>query len=257
MASKRSTSGCLNMCSATLLGICSKTKRLKAMSKRVLTRMESIRRKRVIAGLLVAATVGIVVFVVANAPEPKQSTQQTQQTVSKPVQAIEPPLTNETVVITKSVALIHATIEPETPVVYDPVREDIPLDAETQKLLYQACDATGIQYELALSVIKKETDFRNIVGDSGNSIGYMQIQPRWHGERMERLGVSDLADPYGNFLVGCDYLAELMGKEYGLEWALHAYNGGPSYANKMAKAKKVSQYAEDVLNYMNKIMEDF
>ena len=134
---------------------------------------------------------------------------------------------------------------------FDPVREDIPLDAETQRLLWQACEETGIQYELALAVIWQETDFRNIKGDGGASAGYMQIQRRWHEDRMERLGVTDLTDSYSNFLVGCDYLAELIEKDRGLEWALHAYNGGPSYANKMAKAGKISQYAKDVLNYLN------
>jgi hypothetical protein len=140
--------------------------------------------------------------------------------------------------------------EPEV-VAVDPVREDIPLDADTQRLLYRACDETGIEYELALAVIRQETNFQNIVGDGGNSIGYMQVQPRWHNRRMERHGVSDLADPYGNFLVGCDYLAEMIGQGRGIEWALHAYNGGPTYANKMAKAGQVSEYAENVLNYMN------
>ena len=82
--------------------------------------------------------------------------------------------------------------EPE-PEESTPVREDIPLDAETQTLLYQACDETGVQYELALAVVWKETRFQNINGD----------------------------------------------------------NGGPSYANKMAAANKVSQYVSDVLNYMN------
>lgn len=124
---------------------------------------------------------------------------------------------------------------------FDPVREDIPMDAELQRLLYQACGETGIRYELALAVIWKETDFRNIRGDGGDSIGYMQVQPRWHSKRMERLGVSDLSDPYGNFLVGCDFLFELLEK-YELTDALTAYNSG---------RPGNSQYAKDVLNYMN------
>lgn len=134
-----------------------------------------------------------------------------------------------------------------------PVREDIPLDAEIQLLLYQVCGEAEIPYELALAVLWQETNFRNLIGDDGDSFGYMQVQPRWHSDRMERVGVTDLMDPYGNFLVGCDYLAELMEKGRGLEWALMAYNGGPSYANEMAKAGKVSQYAKDVLNYMNEL----
>ncbi len=123
---------------------------------------------------------------------------------------------------------------------YDPVRDDVPMDAELQRLLYQACVETGIRYELALAVIWQETDFRNVVGDGGESFGYLQVQPRWHGERMERLGVTDLSDPYGNFLVGLDFLYELVGK-YELADALTKYNSGRT-GN--------SQYAESVLNYM-------
>lgn len=131
--------------------------------------------------------------------------------------------------------------------VFDPVRDDVPLDAETQRLLYEACGETGIRYELALAVIWQETDFRNVVGDDGASYGYMQVQPKWHENRMERLGVTDLADPYGNFLVGCDFLAELV-ERYDIVDALTKYNSGKT-GN--------SQYAQSVLNYMNILTEEF
>lgn len=161
--------------------------------------------------------------------------------------------------VTAPEAVVVTVAEVEAvPMERAPVRGDVPLDAETQRLLWQACEETGIVYELALAVIWKETEFRNITGDDGASAGYMQVQQRWHMDRMERLGVTDLSDPYGNFLVGCDYLAELANRGRGIEWMLHAYNGGPSYANKMAKAGKVSQYAKDVLNYMKFLtMEEF
>ena len=120
-------------------------------------------------------------------------------------------------------------------------RSDVPLDGETQALLHSACEEAGITYELALAVIRQETEFRNVIGDNGDSIGYMQIQPRWHEERMERLGVTDLTDPYSNFRVGCDFLAELLSK-YTLEEALTAYNSG--------KPGK-SEYATSVMNYMD------
>jgi soluble lytic murein transglycosylase-like protein len=119
-------------------------------------------------------------------------------------------------------------------------REDVPLDGDTQAFLRAACEETGIPYELALAVIRQETEFRNVTGDDGRSVGYMQVQRRWHEDRMARLGVTDLADPYGNFRVGCDYLAELLGK-YPLEEALTAYNSG--------KPGK-SAYASNVLTYM-------
>ena len=120
-------------------------------------------------------------------------------------------------------------------------RSDVPLDGDTQALLHAACEEAGITYELALAVIRKETGFQNVMGDNGNSYGYMQIQPRWHKERMERLGVTDLTDPYSNFRVGCDFLSELLSK-YTLEEALTAYNSG--------KPGK-SEYATSVMNYMD------
>lgn len=120
-------------------------------------------------------------------------------------------------------------------------RSDVPLDGDTQALLHAACEEAGITYELALAVIRQETEFRNVIGDNGDSIGYMQIQPRWHKDRMERLGVTDLTDPYSNFRVGCDFLAELLSK-YTLEEALTAYNSG--------KPGK-SEYAASVMNYMD------
>lgn len=125
-------------------------------------------------------------------------------------------------------------------------RSDVPLDGDTQALLHSACEEAGITYELALAVIRKETGFQNVMGDNGNSYGYMQIQPRWHKERMERLGVTDLTDPYSNFRVGCDFLAELLSK-YTLEEALTAYNSG--------KPGK-SEYATSVMNYMEEYNYD-
>ena len=123
------------------------------------------------------------------------------------------------------------------------LRDDIPLDYDTQALLRAACDETGVEFELALAVVWRETTFRNVVGDDGNSFGFMQVQPRWHRARMERLGVTDLMDPAGNFRVGCDYLAELLTK-YPLEQALTCYNTGrPGY----------NQYARDVVGYLEEL----
>lgn len=119
-------------------------------------------------------------------------------------------------------------------------RDDVPLDYDTQALLRAACEEFGVEYELALAMIWRETTFRNVVGDGGESYGYMQVQPRWHAERMERLGVTDLMDPLGNFRVGCDYMAELLEK-YELPEALTAYNTGSPGHN---------QYAADVIGYM-------
>ena len=218
-----------------------------AANRRILNRQRTreeraYRKQRIIFLLCTAVWLVIVIWLLtslqaeesAPAVDVAQSDSVVVQLIPEPVVAIE-----------DEVAEVEAM-----PMERDPVRDDIPLDAETQLLLWQACEETGVVYELAMAVIWQETDFRNIKGDDGASAGYMQVQERWHRERMKRLGVTDLTDPYSNFLVGCDYLAELANKDRGTEWMLHAYNGGPSYANEMAKAGSVSKYAANVLNYM-------
>lgn len=122
-------------------------------------------------------------------------------------------------------------------------REDVPMEREVQKALYEACTETGLRYELMLAVVRKETDYRNVTGDGGESYGYCQVQPRWHKERMERLGVTDLMDPASNFRVACDYLAELL-ERYELPQALTAYNSGKPGE---------SEYAETVIGYMEEL----
>ena len=131
------------------------------------------------------------------------------------------------------------------------IREDIPLDNETQILLRAACDEFGVEYELALAVIWKETTFRNIMGDEGKAYGYFQVWPRWHSDRMAKLGVTDLNDPYSNFRVGLDYLSELIDAYDGnVEMALMAYNAGITGANKHWFSKGIysNDYSKAVLS---------
>lgn len=137
--------------------------------------------------------------------------------------------------------LVAAEPEEEQARIYD----SISLSEELQLLVWQACEETGCPYELALSVIYCESSYRNVNGDGGNSIGYMQIQPRWHQARMEKLGVTDLSDPLSNFRVGCDLLAELLDK-HSVEDALSVYNTGGTGHRK---------YANKVLGYMEETFE--
>lgn len=125
---------------------------------------------------------------------------------------------------------------------------DVPLEDELQSFIFGRCERHGIDPAIVFAMIEKESRYRSdAIGDRGNSLGLMQIQPRWHGERMARLGCEDLLDPYQNVEVGIDYLSELVSMGRGLEWALMAYNGGYSYANGFVERGEVSKYAREVL----------
>lgn len=122
------------------------------------------------------------------------------------------------------VSAAPVTEEPKTPEWYI---EDLPLDRDLQKALWDACLEFGIDYALALAVVGQETGYQNRTGDGGNSIGYFQVQPKWWGELMERIGVNDLTDPAQNFRAGCAILRELLLRYDGsVTDALTAYNSG-------------------------------
>lgn len=106
------------------------------------------------------------------------------------------------------------------------LRDDIPLSYELQAMLYGACLEFEIDFDLALAVVEQETDFRNIVGDDGAAVGYMQIQDRWWSGLMEEIGARDLTQPEDNFRTGCAILRQLLDKHGNIEDALSAYNTG-------------------------------
>lgn len=132
--------------------------------------------------------------------------------------------------------------------------DDIPLTHEEQDCLQVACEEFNVPYALALGLIEKETRFQNLIGDDGASAGYMQIQQKWHWDRMERLGVTDLMEPRGNFRVGCDFLSELYEKYNDWSMALTVYNFGhyPGYITDYAKGvmENYARWQEIVENYI-------
>ena len=98
-------------------------------------------------------------------------------------------------------------------------------------------------------MINRESAYdANALGDNGDSYGLMQVQPKHHYSRMIKLHCTNLYNPIHNTTVGIDYLSELIGKDKGIVWALMAYNGGESYANRMTAAGQISEYAESILN---------
>lgn len=129
---------------------------------------------------------------------------------------------------------------------------DVPLEKELQDYIFDICDSYNVDPELIVSMIFHESSFRSgVIGtnDSGYSYGLMQIMPRWNQDRMDRLKCQDLLDPYQNVLVGTDLIAEYIEKGRGVEWALMAYNGGPSYADRKASEGTVSTYATRITAY--------
>lgn len=134
---------------------------------------------------------------------------------------------------------------------------DVPLSDDLQLYISRLCDQYGVDMSLVLAIIGQESNYRpDAVGDNGNSLGLMQIQPRWHQSRMDKLGVTDLLDPYQNVTVGIDLLAELISENKGMEWAVTAYNAGADTADYNKTIGTRTEYTESVMMLREMIEND-
>lgn len=124
----------------------------------------------------------------------------------------------------------------------------VALDHDIQIHIIRTCEEYGVDPAIVIAMIDRESDFRaDAVGDNCNSFGLMQIQERWHEERMERLGCDDLMNPYQNVTVGIDYLCELLNRYDGdMEKALVAYNQGSFKGTVTEYAKAVMEKAGEL-----------
>lgn len=133
---------------------------------------------------------------------------------------------------------------------------DVPLAEELQLHIIRLCEEYGIDPALVIAMIRYESSYNaNAVGDGGDSIGLMQIQPRWHSDRMERLGCPDLYDPFQNVTVGIDIIAGKLSSYETTGEALTAYNAGDygAYEHYFSKGIYANGYAEKILAYAEEL----
>ena len=131
----------------------------------------------------------------------------------------------------------------DNPEVYEkPLPEPVPVaQLETNNHIDKMAKRYGLDSRIIKALIEEESGWvASAEGDNGQSVGLMQIQERWHKDRMKRLGANDLYDPEQNITVGCDILSELLNKYGNYRDALSVYNSGNIHDGK--------QYAERILN---------
>lgn len=88
---------------------------------------------------------------------------------------------------------------------------------------------------------------------NGKCLGLMQVSTKWHSERANTLGVEDFYDPYGNILLGVDYLSELYNRYGDMGLTLMMYNMGHTEALRLYNEGKLSWYANSVLERAEQI----
>lgn len=113
-------------------------------------------------------------------------------------------------------------------VVKEYVYDEIPLDADIQEYMHKLCDDLSISYAFALAMMESESSFNaEASGDSGNSIGYMQIN-KCNWARMEEEYGLDVHDPKDNIAAGLYIMRELFEEDEDPYRAILCYKAGKS-----------------------------
>lgn len=166
------------------------------------------------------------------------------------------PIVKEMQVETQTTNIIKSISVPEAPKVEvkkqekkkkkDKPKVKLSKEDKINKYVDKICDSYGVAPELIKSMIFFESTY-NPKATNGNCKGLMQVSEYWHKDRMKRLGVTDLYDPYGNVLVGVDFVSELIDDYEELELVLMLYNMKRSTAFRDYKNGNISDYAIKII----------
>ena len=143
---------------------------------------------------------------------------------------------------------IDEIIEPEPEIDIYPVN----LDADLQRYIIETCEEYMINPSIIIAMCFYESSFNaDAIGDNGECMGLMGINPRWCWPEMEKLNCPDMRDPYQNVTVGIDILAQKMAKYDGNpEMALMSYNAGDAGAHRLWFDKGIysTTYSSNIMN---------
>lgn len=189
-------------------------------------------------------------------PQPKKETIVTAETDQElediTIEEYAVPLVTSPLEYSKNIIFEEPEPEPE-PINEEPYFVDIVDGYITEESLRSICIYVGDLYDIppnilhALAYVESRYNV-NATGTSGDS-GLCQIIPKWNRDRMKRLGVTDIYDPYSNVLVCADILKYNQSAKYGndIRFMLMAYNMGVGGATKKYEAGIISNYANKVL----------
>lgn len=135
-----------------------------------------------------------------------------------------------------------------------PVRagETVEVPTHVIELSEQIGQAYGICPELLQAICWRESRFQ-AEARNGSCIGIMQVSERWHLDRMDKLGMSDLTDPAQNMEVAADYLRELFRDYHDAGIVLMVYNGDSRVWDVLEGRGELSSYAREILELSERL----
>lgn len=127
----------------------------------------------------------------------------------------------------------------------------------------------NIERELLFSVIKAESGFDKEAVSRSGAVGLMQLMPdtsKWISQRFnEGYDAELIKDPDKNIKYGSYYLSYLIGRFKNVDFALMAYNAGPTNVQNWIDAEIIKGENEDrdnipfneTKNYVKKIKNNY
>lgn len=126
----------------------------------------------------------------------------------------------------------------------------------TEKQVYDMAVDVGAMYdicpELLVSIAYQESRYK-VNAVNGHNVGIMQNHDVYNNQRMERLEITDLYDPYSSIIVAADYLAELKAKYQDVGAVLMAYHGERGINDYLNGKRGISKYAKEILDRSEKM----
>ena len=139
-------------------------------------------------------------------------------------------------------------VEPEPEIDIYPVD----LDADLQRYIIETCEEYTINPSIVIAMCFYESSFNaDAIGDNGEGMGLMGINPKWCWPEMEKLNCPDMRDPYQNVTVGIDIFAQKLAKyDWNTEIALMSYNAGDAGAHRLWFDKGIysTTYSSNIMN---------
>lgn len=126
--------------------------------------------------------------------------------------------------------------------------DKIPMSYELQAYTYDKCVQRGLEYQLILAIIWRESRFQpdavNVNRNGTRDSGFMQINDVNKGWLRDLYGINNLMDPYQNIDAGTAMLGTFTNK-YGPHYALLAYQYGETgMKRQISRGKTTNQLVE-------------
>lgn len=137
---------------------------------------------------------------------------------------------------------------------------DVPMEEDMQEFIYHLCHGYNIEFPFVMALIEHESSFQSDVVSATDDYGLMQINWINHGWLNEKLGVTDLLNPYENVRSGVFILRKLFESYEDPALVLMAYNmgeGGASnlWSNGVYETDYSRSIMEQAVTYENEILE--